>query len=168
MGRRLKALALAAALAGGAGGWYLFRPERALIDRVVNEPLPSGGQVIRSARFESRAHDGRGTADIIAMSGRRVLRLTQFEVLDGPDLQVYLLRDAAASGRAGLAAGYVSLGALKGNVGNQWYEIPAEVDLDRFAGVSVWCRRFGVNFATATWGRRQSADAAAARAAAVK
>jgi len=151
MRRRLKAIALAAALAGGAGGWYLFRPERALLDRVVDETLPAGGQIIRAASFESRTHHGRGTADIIQLGERRVLRFRNFDVLDGPDLQVYLLRDASASGRAGLAAGYVSLGALKGNVGNQYYDIPAGVDLDRFAGVAVWCRRFGVNFATATF-----------------
>lgn len=167
MRRRLKTLALAAALAGGAGGWYLFRPERALLDRVVNEPLPTGGQIIRSARVESRTHHGAGIADVIQLGERRVLRLRQFDVLDGPDLQVYLLRDASAAGRAGLASGYVSLGALKGNVGNQSYEIPAGVDLDQLAGVAVWCRRFGVNFATATWGLPRSA-AARARAASMK
>jgi hypothetical protein len=47
------------------------------------------------------------------------------------------------------AAGFVTLGVLKGNVGNQAYPVPADVDLARFRAVTVWCRRFGVNFATA-------------------
>lgn len=153
MDRRLKALALAAVLAGGAGGWYLFRPERAFIDHEVRDIGPLGGAVVRSGEFEGRTHRGRGLAEIVELpGGRRVLRLSRFDVLNGPDLQVYLLADPAASGRRGLRAGYASLGALKGNVGDQFYEIPADLDLSRYRAVAVWCRRFGVNFATATLG----------------
>jgi hypothetical protein len=46
-------------------------------------------------------------------------------------------------------AGFVTLGALKGNQGNQNYDVPAEVDLGKYQAVTVWCRRFGVNFTTA-------------------
>lgn len=47
------------------------------------------------------------------------------------------------------ARGFVSLGALKGNIGDQNYRIPAGIDLSRYRAVSVWCRRFGVNFGAA-------------------
>ena len=46
-------------------------------------------------------------------------------------------------------AGFVTLGALKGNQGDQNYELPADLDLAKYRAVTVWCRRFGVNFATA-------------------
>jgi hypothetical protein len=82
--------------------------------------------------------------------GRRVLRFEAFETLNGPDLQVYLLGSAGAEGGADLTrSGYLSLGALKGNVGTQNYEIPVGTDLSRYEAVSVCCRRFGVNFITA-------------------
>jgi hypothetical protein len=135
-----------------AAAWYAFRPERAFIDRRVNEPAPAGPTtVILAGQFGPREHDGRGTAQVLALAdGRRVLHLTDFETLNGPDLQVYLLGDPAAASRDDLTrAGYLSLGALKGNVGPQSYDVPAGADLSRYRAVSVWCRRFGVNFTTA-------------------
>ena len=38
---------------------------------------------------------------------------------------------------------------MKANIGSQNYEIPEDLDLDRYRAVSIWCRRFGVNFGTA-------------------
>lgn len=68
---------------------------------------------------------------------QRFLRFENFEASNGPDLKVYL---RAANGD------FVSLGALKGNIGSQNYEIPVEVDLSVFSTVQVWCERFGVEF----------------------
>ena len=89
-----------------------------------------------------------------------MLELTQFETSNGPDLRLYLVgaRDATDSD-AVRAAGFVDLGALKGNVGNQAYSVPAEVDLERFRAVTVWCRRFSVNFATAPLAPRAESGA---------
>jgi hypothetical protein len=44
---------------------------------------------------------------------------------------------------------YLSLGPLKGNIGDQVYDIPADTDLTRFTSVSVWCDRFDVSFGAA-------------------
>jgi hypothetical protein len=38
---------------------------------------------------------------------------------------------------------------MKGNQGDQNYEVPETVDLAKYRAVTIWCRRFGVNFATA-------------------
>ncbi|MDH3497546.1 MAG: DM13 domain-containing protein, partial [Gemmatimonadota bacterium] len=46
-------------------------------------------------------------------------------------------------------AGFVGLGGLKGNVGDQNYDIPAGTDLTRYRTVTIWCRRFSVNFGSA-------------------
>lgn len=70
-------------------------------------------------------------------SEQRFLRFENFESSNGPDLKVYL---RAENGD------FVSLGDLKGNIGDQNYEIPVDVDLSVFSTVEIWCERFGVGF----------------------
>jgi hypothetical protein len=38
---------------------------------------------------------------------------------------------------------------LKGNIGDQNYELPANADLAKYRAVTIWCKRFSVNFGTA-------------------
>ena len=71
---------------------------------------------------------------------QRFVRFENFESTNGPDLKVYLRAD---NGDA------VSLGTLSGNIGNQNYEIPADIDLDIFTTVQIWCERFSVGFGEA-------------------
>jgi Electron transfer DM13 len=106
---------------------------------------------VTSGRFHTNAHETKGVATIYRLEdGRRVLRLTEFATSNGPDVRVYLVaagdvQDEAAAKRAG----FVDLGALKGNVGDQNYDVPDGVDLVRYRAVSIWCRRFSVNFGAA-------------------
>jgi hypothetical protein len=106
---------------------------------------------LASGRFHSNAHETRGLATIIRLAdGRRVLRLTEFATSNGPDVRVYLVAAADAQEEAAVkAAGFVDLGELKGNIGDQNYDIPADLDLTRYRAVSIWCRRFSVNFGAA-------------------
>jgi hypothetical protein len=149
---RIKLGLLLLALIIVATGWYFFRPERAFIDARVSEAPPiSPMTVLAAGDFHPEAHKGMGRASVIRLAdGRRLLRFERFETLNGPDVRVYLLGSADVRSREALAAaGYLDLGALKGNIGDQSYEIPAGADLTRFPAVAVWCRRFGVNFTTA-------------------
>jgi hypothetical protein len=102
--------------------------------------------------FGPRSHPGEGTVTVLNDgSAQRFLRFEQFSPDTGPDLNVYLTT-APADAPAGDYARegeYVDLGNLKGNVGDQNYEIPADVDLQRFDTVVVWCVRFDVAFTTA-------------------
>jgi Electron transfer DM13 len=103
---------------------------------------------LRSGRFESVRHPATGTATVIDLArGGRVLTLTDFEVDNGPDLRVYLV--AGGAHEEGEVADYVDLGALKGNKGNQQYELPEGVDVDRYSTAVIWCRAFSVLFARA-------------------
>jgi hypothetical protein len=43
----------------------------------------------------------------------------------------------------------VELGNLKGNVGDQHYDIPAEANLNRYGTVVLWCNPFTVRIAVA-------------------
>jgi len=140
----------------GGIGWYLFRPELLFVNRQVNEVQVAsvGGSVMRAletGRFHSVAHETRGTATIQDVGGgRRVLRLTDFTTSNGPDVRVYLVAAPdAADNQTVTKAGFVELGKLKGNQGDQNYDVPDDLDLTHYRAVTIWCRRFSVNFATA-------------------
>jgi Electron transfer DM13 len=149
----------------GGVGWYLFRPELLFVNKKVNEGLvtasaPTAGQAsegatapvsILAGQFHSVAHETKGTASVHDLGGgRRVLRLTDFATSNGPDVRVYLVAARDASDNATVTrAGYIELGKLKGNQGDQNYEIPAGADLAKYRAVTIWCYRFSVNFATA-------------------
>jgi hypothetical protein len=100
--------------------------------------------------FIDRSHPTRGTAKVITDgSEQRFLRFENFRTDNGPDLNVYL-STAAPDGPAGdFDEDFIDLGDLKGNVGDQNYEIRAEVDLKRYSTVVIWCVRFSVAFGAA-------------------
>lgn len=95
-------------------------------------------------------HMGSGRAAVFEQGGQRVLRFENFSVTNGPDLHVILTKHPAPSDRSDVGEDYIDLGSLKGNLGNQNYEIPADVDLSTYGGVVIYCVPFHVVFATAT------------------
>jgi hypothetical protein len=144
----------------GAIGWYLFRPELLFVKTTVNESLPevavaqtanADAGVLLSGAFRSIAHETRGSATVHDLGGgRRVVRFTDFATSNGPDVRVYLVAAPDAPDNETVTkAGFVELGKLKGTEGDQNYEIPADLDLGKYRAVTIWCRRFSVNFATA-------------------
>ena len=97
-------------------------------------------------------HGAEGSATIYQLpDGARVLRFEDFRSKNGPDLHVYLSTEAPTSTFAGLGANEIHLGALKGNVGNQNYEVPADVDLSQYRSVVIYCVPFRVVFSTAAF-----------------
>ncbi|MBC8160284.1 MAG: DM13 domain-containing protein [Roseiflexaceae bacterium] len=101
-----------------------------------------------SASFQSLAHETSGTASVrVLEDGAQVLRLEDFKTSNGPDVRVYLVRGSDATQDAAINSGdFIDLGALKGNIGDQNYAISSDVDLSEYQSVSIWCRRFSVNF----------------------
>ena len=95
-------------------------------------------------------HGADGTAKIYALpDGRLFLRFENFTSKNGPDLHVYLSPDYPTTTFAGLGEEPLHLGALKGNIGSQNYEIPAGSDLGRFTSVVIYCQPFRVVFSSA-------------------
>ncbi|MFV1989777.1 MAG: DM13 domain-containing protein [Acidimicrobiales bacterium] len=108
--------------------------------------------VLSAGEFVDRSHPAKGVAEVLNDgTEQRFLRFEDFEVDNGPDLFVYLTTaDAAAdASEFGRDGEFVNLGVLKGNIGSQNYEIPADVDLSEYDTVVIWCRRFAVAFAAA-------------------
>lgn len=124
-------------------------------------PTPDGGSVsdagpvvVRSGEFITHKHDTSGTARIIRTAGGKLrLELVGLATSNGPDLRVWLTDQPVRNGEAGWQVfddgHWVELDRLKGNRGDQAYDIPAEVDLDKLTSVSIWCKRFAVSFGAA-------------------
>jgi hypothetical protein len=137
-----------------AGAWYAFRPERIFINQRVNEQFPTASaasEQLASGQFHSGAHETRGMATVFQLAdGKKTLRLTNFATSNGPDVHVYLVAATdAKDNNAVTNAGFVDLGSLKGNIGDQNYDLPANADLAKYRAVTIWCKRFSVNFGTA-------------------
>jgi hypothetical protein len=115
------------------------------------QSAPRGPIIVSSGRFHSVAHPGTGDAIVYRLEdSSHVLRLENLDIFNGPALYVYTVAAKDASdGETVLDAGFLNLGPLKGNKGNQTYELPAEFDPKKHRSISIWCQRFSVNFATA-------------------
>ena len=78
--------------------WAAFRPERLFVNAKVNETMPASAganpseTILASGSFHSVAHKSAGQATIYQLAGnKRILRLTEFETSNGPDVHVYLV-----------------------------------------------------------------------------
>lgn len=115
--------------------------------RPKRRPAPAN-VLLAKGSFGSLEHETTGVAQAIEVRrGRRVLTLTHFQTSNGPDLRVYLSAGTVSQGSSGEA--FRELGKLKGNTGDQQYEIPHGLDLGRFSTVLIWCRAFSAGFGTA-------------------
>jgi hypothetical protein len=142
--------------------WYAFRPELLFVNKSVSESFPASSvaantsdsvtspKELATGQFKGYAHETQGNAGIYQVNGKRVLRLTNFKTSNGPDVHVYLVAAADAKDDATVKkAGFIDLGSMKGNMGDQNYDVPESVDLAKYQAVTIWCARFNVNFATA-------------------
>ena len=80
--------------------------------------------------------------------GTRIVRFEDFATDNGPDLLVYL-STGEADGSTGFTDDFVDLGVLHGNIGDQNYEVPDDVDLDRYTSAVIYCKRFSAPFGAA-------------------
>jgi hypothetical protein len=135
----------------------VFGVQTLFYDTEVNEDFAAAGQapggrsVVSSGAFHAVAHPGTGEAAVYRLGdGSHVLRLENLDIFNGPALYVYAVAaEDANDSETVLEADSLNLGPLKGNRGNQTYELPAGFDPERYRSISIWCERFSVNFATA-------------------
>jgi Electron transfer DM13 len=139
----------------------LLSPEPS-VSPPAGEPTPSGpppvepetAVQIAEGSLISHEHATTGTVRIINQpDGTRVLTLENLDTTNGPDVHVWLSAADVVEGTDGWytagSADYFDLGLIKGNQGNQVYEIPAEVDLAQYKSVDLWCVQFAVSFGAA-------------------
>ena len=133
-----------------------FQPQKLFIDEHVDEALPAApadapaAVAERSGSFVSLEHTTTGRATIYRqVDGKRFLRLEDLHTSNGPVLVVYLTANPAQGPEGAFDDNFIDLGGLKGNIGDQNYELPADIDLSRYASVVIWCDRFDAAFGAA-------------------
>lgn len=96
-------------------------------------------KILSKGQFHSVAHETRGNVSIRQLAdGQRVWRFENFETSNGPDLRVlFVAANDAMDSAVVKAAERMELAALKGNIGDQNYEIPADVDLAMYKSGTV-------------------------------
>lgn len=118
------------------------------LEAALAEAQRSGAPVaVSSGAFSSLDHPTSGEAYLVVQpDGSRLLRIENLDTDNGPDLRVVL---STAEVGSGSYDDLVELGGLKGNIGNQNYEIPADLDLSSVRSVVIWCERFSAPFGEA-------------------
>jgi hypothetical protein len=164
---------------GGGFGLYWFQPWKLFTSRTVNETLPAvdvarpapsvtatpdvtatpaapapRNTLLATGTLITHEHRTSGTVRLVRLAdGRTQLVVADLSTSDGPDLRVWLTDRPVIEGRAGWHVfddgRYVELGRLKGNRGNQVYDVPAGTDLTGLVSVTIWCKRFSVSFGAA-------------------
>ncbi|MXX01979.1 MAG: DM13 domain-containing protein [Acidimicrobiia bacterium] len=130
------------------------------VETMVTEAMPESeepdvtGPVVLAAGALMDADDfHRGSGEVTAYrleDGSLVLRLEDIEVTNGPDLRVLVAPGHGIDSREALqAAGYIELAPLKGNIGSQNYDFPADYQVPGQMTVIIYCKPFQVIFATA-------------------
>lgn len=123
------------------------RPTAAASTATPGPAQPGPATVLGRVDFSGIDH--RASGDVLLLrraDGSFVVRLERLDVEPGPDYQVYVVPGADQhKPRDG-----VHLDRLRGNRGNQNYEVPAEFRPATPVTVLIWCRPFAVPVANAT------------------
>jgi uncharacterized protein (DUF736 family) len=170
-----------AVLAAGFGA-YWFQPWKLLTDTTVRDEVPVAGTMnnphpndptaptapttpkaptspvtVSGGTLISHEHATSGSVKVLRLpDGSRILRIENLDTSDGPDLRVVLSDAKVVPGKAGWHVfddgRHTTLAKLKGNKGDQNYPLPADLDLNQYRSVSIWCDRFDVSFGAAELG----------------
>ena len=123
-----------------------FSKQNSTVNENMSEtPMPKDTKLLMGNFVDAGDgfHKAQGVAKVINLAdGRTFLRLENLKTTNGPDLYVYLSTGKDVSD-------IVSLGKLKGNIGNQNYEIPTGTDLAKYNTVLIWCKAFSTLFGSA-------------------
>ena len=123
-------------------------------DRSSSEAMPTDApEAIAKGQFidADAIHKGSGEATLYAIGDdQHVVRFENFRTTNGPALVVYLAKHPSPTETSHVKhGGYLKLGKLKGNVGNQNYLVPLGTNISEYNSVVIWCELFDVLFSPA-------------------
>jgi len=110
---------------------------------IIDDPRVTTGTVLAQGSFSGDMnHMVSGITKVIDDNGVKTVRFENFSSTNGPDLKVYLAKDANASS-------FINLGNLKSTSGNQNYPLTGMVNISEYKYILIWCQQFGVLFGSA-------------------
>lgn len=123
------------------------RPE--LMDKVGNDEFGSLIVTKKQGSFQGSdfVHRSGGQAILLESGIEKILRFENFSVTNGPDLYVYLVKTDRPTNDQQSLGEYIDLGKLKGNRGDQNYNISQVID--GYGTVVIWCKQYSQVFAFA-------------------
>jgi hypothetical protein len=159
--KTIKRFILLGVVITGITGGALFQPWKLFIDStadeqfkgvnsvqeiVNNEQAPEAGglKILKMGDFIANDHETTGKAFVVQENGTNTIRLESFQTDNGPDLKLVV-----TAGEVGDSDEYTVIDKLKGNVGNQNYELPANISPESVRSVVIWCKRFNIDFGSA-------------------
>ncbi|MEI5907897.1 DM13 domain-containing protein [Bacillus spongiae] len=107
-------------------------------DDMKDEEMKDDMANVFKGTFKDADSSHKASGDVKVENG--YVRLENFEVTNGPDLRVYLVKEGQETKDG------ISLGKLKGNIGNQNYELPEGTKLMEGMQIVIWCKQFDVDF----------------------
>ena len=108
----------------------------------LEETMPFTSEIILKGDFNPSAHEVSGQALVIDAEKGKVLRFENFETINGPDLFIYLSSSLDNED-------FIDLGKIKATKGNVNYELPEDINLEKYNKVLIWCVPFRVLFSYA-------------------
>jgi len=153
--RMVKVGVAAAVLAAGIATTPAMAQDSMKQDSIKQDSMKHDemAKTLYTGKFHGKVHPTEGRATVYQQAdGKLLLRLTGFKTSNGPDVHVILAATKDASDDANFLKSNterLELGKLKGNEGDQNYEVPAGTDLSKFTTVSIYCERFNANFGAA-------------------
>lgn len=159
-GGPLKRVLLVVALLGVLGIGYVvadryFLPETSTI--VDEAPTAATATEITEGTFSGKVgHQVSGTVSLEQDDEGYFLRFEDYEQTQGPDVYVYLTPAEDPDTASEISAGRKILidggadGGESTKEGTFTQRLPADIDVERYNGVAIWCDRFSVPFGTAS------------------
>ncbi len=127
--------------------------ETTVVEQAESQPEATGPVAVATGQLMDADDFHRGSGEVTVYrleDGAHVLRLEDIEVTNGPDLHVIVAPAHGINNRDALqSAGYIDLGSLKGNIGSQNYDFPADYQIPGQMTVVIYCVPFRVIFTTA-------------------
>lgn len=81
---------------------------------------------------------------------KRVLRIEEFTATRAPDVHLIFTRNPDPMDERGVGVDYIDLGALKGNVGGQTYDVPEGVNFSVYPILALYSVKHNLVISTAT------------------
>ena len=114
----------------------------------MNEPVAVASGQFRDA---DSFHKGSGAVTLYSLpDDGGLVRFEGLSVTNGPDLRVLVTSHPDPMTRADVHdSDYTEIGKLKGNKGDQNYDVPADLDLSSIRSIVIYCAPFQVVFSVA-------------------